>query len=363
MAGTNREGQVTVQVQGTSAAKQGSRGVSKGLIVKFAKQDVRGGLYYWMVGKGGSILRYDFDKPTAKAEAYYTANTEQKCVGCHVISRSGETMAFVRKGSDGQAAIMDVKGAKPIIDSRYRANFQTFSPDGKEVIVSFDGTLSRRQVATGKLLEKIDTKKHRSSHPDWSPNGSMLAFSFTDAESFDTDVKFRNGSIAVMTRVGGKWGAPKTLVQCGKGFNCYYPTFSPLGDYLLYNRSTGDTYSDEDANIYIVKATGGPSRALGRLNGHRISNSWPRWSPFIQQYKGGTLLWLTFSSLRDYGFKLKNSKEKEYLLKTPQIWMAAFDLSAAKAGKDPSFPPFWLPFQGHAHNHLAQWTEKIISIK
>ena len=363
VAGTNREGQVTVQVQGTSAAKPGGKGISKNVTVKLGKQDVKGGLYYWVVAAGGSILRYDFDKPTAKAEPYYTAKNEQQCVGCHVISRAGTTMAFVRKGLDGQAAILDVKSSKPIIDSKYKANFQTFSPDGKEVIVSKTGLLTRREVATGKVLENVHTKKQRSSHPDWSPNGTMLAFAFTDVESYTSDVQFKNASIAVMTRSAGKWSEPKTLVQCGKGFNCYYPSFSPLSDWVLYNRSTGDTYSDEDANVYMVKATGGKPVALGRINGHHLSNSWPRWSPFIQQYKGGTIFWLTFSSVRDYGFKLKNSGIKEYKLKAPQIWMTAFDLKAAQAGKDPTFPAFWLPFQGNTHNHLAQWTEKIISIK
>ena len=363
VAGTNREGQVTVQVQGTSATKPGGKGISKNITVKFAKLDVKGGLYFWVVAAGGSILRYDFDKPTAKAEPYYTAKNEQQCVGCHVISRAGTTMAFVRKGLDGQAAILDVKSSKPIIDSKYKANFQTFSPDGKEVIVSKTGLLTRREVATGKVLENVHTKKQRSSHPDWSPKGTMLAFAFTDVESYTNDVHFKNASIGVLTRAGGKWSEPRTLVQCGKGINCYYPTFSPLGDWVLYNRSTGDTYSDEDANVYMVKSTGGTPMALGRINGHKLSNSWPRWSPFIQQYNSGTIFWLTFSSVRDYGFKLKNSGVKEYKLKAPQIWMAAFDLKAAQAGKDPTFPPFWLPFQGNTHNHLAQWTEKIISIK
>ena len=363
VANTNRDGQVTVQVQGTSKAKPGGKGISKNVTIKFGKQDLKGGLYFWVVEEGGSILRYDFDKPTAKAEPYYTAKNEQQCVGCHVISRSGNTMAFVRKGGDGQAAIIDVKSSKPIIDSKYKANFQTFSPDGKEVIVSFNGKLTRREVATGKVLEQVPTQKQRASHPDWSPNGTTLAFAFTDLQSFVSDVRFKNGSIAVITRSGGKWSAPKTLVQCGGGTNCYYPSFSPLGDWILYNRSTGDTYSDEDANVYVVKSTGGTPIALGRVNGHLVSNSWPRWSPFIQQYKGGTIFWLTFSSVRDYGLKLKNSVIKEYEAKAPQIWMTAFDLKVAKSGKDPTSPPFWLPFQGSTHNHLAQWTEKIISIK
>lgn len=365
VAWTNREGEVTVQVHGTSAAKPGSKGVSPAVTVRLAKQDVRGGLYYWVVAKQGGIYRFDFESPKAKAEPYYTtAHSGGKCVGCHVINRAGDRMAFIKKGGNGDGAVMDVKTRKPIIDARYRGNIQTFSADGKELIVGLDGVLTRREVATGKLLETVPAGGGHICHPDWSPNGALLAFALAGDKGYKSDLNFTNGSIAVLPRTGGVWGTRKVLVQCGGGVNCYYPTFSPLGDWLLFNKSGGDAYSDEGASIHAVRATGGKTVALSRLNLAKASNSWPRWSPFIQQYKGRTLLWLTFSSVRDYGNKLVNSKQKVFEAKRPQIWMAAFDLNQAKAGKDPSFPPFWLPFQRTTEsNHVAQWTEKIISIK
>ena len=48
----------------------------------------------------------------------------------------------------------------------------------------------------------------------------------------------------------------------------------------------------------------------------------------------------------------------------PQIWMAAFFPDRAANAQDPSAPSFWLPFQDIAtSNHIAQWTEQIISIE
>ena len=42
--------------------------------------------------------------------------------------------------------------------------------------------------------------------------------------------------------------------------------------------------------------------------------------------------------------------------------MAAFDAKAAAAG-DPSFVPFWMPYQDvNTHNHIAQWTTQIVGI-
>ena len=115
-----------------------------------------------------------------------------------------------------------------------------------------------------------------------------------------------------------------------------------------------------------------------------LSNSWPRWSPFVQSYKTHKILWVTFSSNRDYGLHLSNKgfdncyppegpdyDQPQPLSKMgvtyqncaqPQIWMAAvlIDKDPTLAGKDRSFPAFWLPFQDvNSHNHSAQWVEKV----
>jgi hypothetical protein len=64
-------------------------------------------------------------------------------------------------------------------------------------------------------------------------------------------------------------------------------------------------------------------------------------------------MWVTFASRRAYGLRLASGQNA-------QIWMAAFDPDAAKAGKDPSFAAFWLPFQEmNSGNHIAQWVTKV----
>ena len=131
---------------------------------------------------------------------------------------------------------------------------------------------------------------------------------------------------------------------------------------------------------------GHTDRPSGKANGsslaapQNLSNSWPRWSPFVQTYNGGNrLLWVAFSSTaRDYGVLVRNhlagdvpvlpgdlvraarSEPRRFvstsLCQQPKLWMAAINLSAA-AGADPSFPAFYLPFQDvTTHNHAPQWT-------
>jgi hypothetical protein len=136
----------------------------------------------------------------------------------------------------------------------------------------------------------------------------------------------------------------------------------------------------------LEKANGSPASAPVD-----VSNSWPRWSPFVQTYKGSKLLWITFSSTRDYGLRVFNSKAGQFQCypadsyeqpgashgqtfppncKQPLIWMAAMNLSTAEimTGGDPSYPAFFLPFQAIVdsmnrpnHNHTAQWTETVVS--
>jgi hypothetical protein len=110
-----------------------------------------------------------------------------------------------------------------------------------------------------------------------------------------------------------------------------------------------------------------------------------RWAPFIQQYKGKKLAWVTFSSTRSYGLRINNSGQQDcYPTENPsdqkdapagvypdfpnntscarsQLWMTAIDLDtgAVAAGQDVSHPAFWLPFQDRTtQNHLGQWTQK-----
>jgi hypothetical protein len=219
------------------------------------------------------------------------------------------------------------------------------------------------------------------------------------------------GSLYTMPYAGGSFGAAIPLFVSG-GENNYYPSYSPDGSLIIFNRAaqetsvsgltgcTGsgaqttcpnDSFSNPNARLMILKMMQGASPVdLANANGSQasspvpLSNSWPKWSPFLQSYKGDKLLWIAFSSTRDYGLRVRNHQPGMFQCypadsyeqpgaahhaafspqcEQPQIWMAAIDVTQATSGTmDPSRPAFWLPFQDMTtHNHTPQWTQAVAS--
>ena len=85
-----------------------------------------------------------------------------------------------------------------------------------------------------------------------------------------------------------------------------------------------------------------------------ITNSFPKWAPFVIQLdEQSKLMWLTFTSRRNYG--LRGSKVL--------LWMVGVVPAKLSEDADPSFAAFALPFQDlESSNHIGQWTEKAVLI-
>jgi hypothetical protein len=305
----------------------------------------------------------------------------------------------------------------PIVpwESGQPAGFQTFSPDHTLYLGSSgDGSgtgpysMTSQGLPNGFFVWNGDTAAgmspapaamvgQRPTMPDWSADGKTVVYvigdHIGDASHTDDDHVY-GGSLWTLPHLGqGVFGSPSVLLQSG-GENNYYPSYSPDGNFIVFNRVTmqsstsaaaNDSFSNPNARVFVLpigaNASPTPIDCTALNDTGPLSNSWPRWSPFIQTYKGNRLLWVTFSSTRDYGLKIQNSvggKTQCYPIETidnpgfspfsnckqPQIWMAAINLT--KAGEfttpgDPSFPAFWLPFQDPTtHNHTAQWTTTIV---
>lgn len=89
------------------------------------------------------------------------------------------------------------------------------------------------------------------SSPDWSPDGSKIAFEGGKGSS----------DIYVMNSDGSKF---KKMTECADG--CYLPDWSPSGEYIAY---------ENNGNIYTMKANG--SNQTKVMSG--AYNTLPRWSP------------------------------------------------------------------------------------
>jgi hypothetical protein len=167
------------------------------------------------------------------------------------------------------------------------------------------------------------------------------------------------GSIVVLSGAG--FQTRKVLVQSA-GENNYYPSFSPDGKWILYNRAqSGDSYNNTAASLWVVPADGSAAPLqLAQAAQDMAASSWPRWTPFVQHNDhagSGDLYYFTFSSTRSVGLDPSGRGAE-------QVWMSSFDPSRVVGGVgDPSSAPFWLPFQSlMTSNHLAQWTTKVVPV-
>jgi hypothetical protein len=386
--------------------------------ISYAEEDLSGGIYYWqsttqngVAGKTGGIFRKDFGNPDPTPEPFLTPGNLNKCVGCHFLSRDGLVMTYGSDDADSDDEYGDLKVV--LYDITRRAGiamnlppgFQTFKGAGHDLFFASDGRGQSNSpelliyTATGQAMPPAvlpGMAGKRITHPDWSRDGAHVYFTAATAITGITgynlkdDLHVTNGSIYSATVSGNAVSSPDALVLAADANeNNYYPAISPDGSSLIFNRAIGmtlathDSYNNPAAKLFAIAATGGSPIELARANyADGMTNSWPRWSPFVQMYKGNRVLWVTFSSTRDYGLRVRNegaqyfncyppvspedtsgdhSKPFDPDCTQPQIWMTAVSLDDLAAGRDPSFPAFWLPFQdATAHNHIAQWVETIV---
>jgi hypothetical protein len=441
---------VTVTVRGTTDGKCASSAQSS-IKMSFASEDILGAIYYWKstitaAGTGGQIWEKSFGDMTPEQQVTGGANSGalgSSCNGCHVLSRDGQRMVIYSDDDDSDDEYSDVKGS--LIDMATKLaiggtgggrvpglqapGFSTISPshtlyltsDGLGTAPTDNFTLWSGTSGTQTSTVTFGAAGDRPTMPDWSPDGAKVIYALPSAVASwgssnsgtrkDDDHAF-GSSLWVLPYAGnGMFGTPSVFLQ-SKGENNYYPSYSPDGEFVVFDRAPAntsvanvtdctnmgspgalcpnDSFSNPAARLTLIsltntaqpidlqKANGSPAAAPQNL-----SNSWPRWSPFVQTYNGGNrLLWLAFSSTRDYGVLVRNhlagmyqcypadsyqqagaahGKAFDPLCQQPKLWMAAVNLSDTP-GVDPSYPAFYLPFQDiTTHNHTPQWTQQVVT--
>jgi hypothetical protein len=352
-------------------------------------------------------------------------NAGATCVGCHALSRQGDKAIFGMGGPPSARLVYIDDLSRPMSESAFftyagptndpNAMLNgSFNPDGTEFVAvapvpgeDADARLFFHSGVSGERLGQLALPVV-PNNPDWSPDGNKIAFSVLGgAQQFR--IQFLGGGISYIQRENTAWNAaPVTLVPAASGKNRFNPTFLPDGELLLYsevddtsytaedasacgatevlNGGPGrfcDGYSDPGAKTWAVAATPGATpvflanaAAAGVADALQASapqstvatgdlmDTFPKPSPFQISHRGNTLGWFTVGSQRRAGLRkvFPNSSVVADPASQALLWMFALDADRVKTGEDGSYPGFFLPFQDlKTSNHMAQWTERIVS--
>jgi hypothetical protein len=399
--GNAGHGDVSLVVRGTDDTGT-SVGDSATFHMQFARDNIDGALYYWTTSGKSAIMRWDFSGSTQAAQPYLTpTNTGGTCLGCHALAPNGNTLVANAGGQgDGRLLLWDVTNnvALQAFPLAQRSQFDSWNADGTEFVGVYGDNQSTGNPAkagpvnlrifdgmTGLVTTTIDLGGLRADHPDWSKNtdgANTIVFSSVDPTAPTTDQRPATGGIDYVQFDGTNWGEPQMLVPSLLGKNRYYPAIAPDGDLVAYDESTCthgtptagaapdkscDADTDATATVFLtslsnpgapILLTNANAPGVADTTTTALTNSFPKWSPFISNLNEmDKLVWLTFSSTRQYGLRSPPTPSDTSESNTGTlIWMVG--IRPAVGGSDPSYAAFCLPFQDvTTSNHLAQWAK------
>ena len=353
--------ELTLTVAGLSTGNPTMKGTAVPQHVDVTNEIVQGGVYYWTTEPSQGVYRYDMGTPNVPPSSFFDAGKQPTgCIGCHALSKDGTKMALTLDSGDGRGTVYDVatKTAMVPYDSNPQYwNFATFNADATKLVTVYHGQMVLRNAMGGAQLATIPSSgSNVATHPELSPDGTRLANVETTHSVYDFEVE--DGAIVTRSfdNTTNAFGPIQTLVANQSGLSSYYPSWSPDGQWILFTRTAGNSYSDASAEIWIVKSDGTQPPIQLQLadKGTSLTNSWARWAPFQQSFgpNNTPVYFFTFSTLRPFGVRTTGGT---------QIWMAPFIPDRAMTGQDPSGAAFHLPFQVlETSNHIAQWTEAVI---
>jgi hypothetical protein len=402
------QGAVSLVVRGTDDTGT-SVGDSAPFHMQFSKDNIDGALYYWTTSGKSAVMRWDFSGSTQSAQAYLTpANTGvTSCIGCHALAPDGSKMVVSANGQgDGRLLLWDIANNKALqpYPLTQRSQFESWNSDGTQFVGVYgdkQSTTNYNQAGpvnlnlfdgmTGMVTSTIALGGLRGDHPDWSKSTdapNTIVFTSADPTAATSDQRPATGGIDYVQYDGAAWGAPQTLVPSVLGKNRYYPAIAPDGDLVVYDESTCTTVpaaaglapdkscdadTDATATMFLTSISSGGSAPIPLTNANSpgvadgtttaLTNSFPKWAPFVEQLtEQQQLVWLTFSSTRQYGLRAppaSSASSDETKIGT-LVWMVGIIPSVG--GGDPSYTAFCLPFQDiTTSNHIAQWAKYFLT--
>jgi hypothetical protein len=333
------------------------------ITIEFSGAEVGGAVYYWAPSAVSSgIVRLPVG---ATSPEPFLVGSVFNCVGCHALSPDGSRLAYTRSAGGtpiGSLGVIGTDEARTVyVNESIDGYYPTFAPDNVRLAVARGGNIVIVSSDTGRdetVLRAPDNLG--ASYPAWSPRGDIAFSAGTSPAGREIPGMGDMGGLGIseagIARVradGEAWSSPEWLVRRGDAGggdeNLFYPSYSPDGLWLAFNRAEAAVMaggSPDGSQVWIVDSEGEqPIHLELGSGGASVTNSWPKWAPATQDGR----LWIAFTSSRPYG---RMSTEGG------QIWITGITPSEAVDGSDPSAAAFWMPFQSMANsNHVAYWAE------
>jgi len=254
--------------------------------------------------------------------AAFTALTDEPGVERQPsLSPDGKSVLYVA-GSEGNSDIflLRVGGRNPVnltADCRFDDSEPAFSADGERILFR-----SEREgggiFVMGSTGESVRRLTDRGSFPSWSPDGKEIVVS-GDTFLYPTDLAGRGGGLQVVDLATGRQREVA-------GGNAHSPRFSPSGRRIAY---WGLQPGSGQRDIWTVRADGSDAAGHGTAVTSDAALDWaPAWS------RDGRFLY--FSSNRGGSMNLWRVRIDEASgaplaepepLTTPSSWSGAFSLS------------------------------------
>jgi Putative metal-binding motif len=314
-----------------------------------------GVLYTWST-TAGALGRAAIDD-TRETYPSPPAPGSARCVGCHAVSRDGKRVLAAVGGearllswpvAEGSPLDAAISGEAP--DSYV---FGSFDPTAARIAVTRGARLSILNADDGQLLQEMSwSMAMQLRYPEWSPDGRWI--SFVTSEPKPSPEAANGGSLArVSVALDGSLGALQPLVSgpMMKDATALFPSYSPNGDWIVFEKRKGSMRDAKDSSLWIVPAAGGEPVELKAASASKPGAN--ACAPSFIPGDAPGRAYVVFSSRRAVGSFMPAEGQR-------QLFATAVDLQLAAAGKDPSHPAFWLPFQQSTSSYLrAQWAPAV----
>jgi Tol biopolymer transport system component len=207
--------------------------------------------------------------PTGSGQTSLTANPNDSSAPAY--SADGKRIAFVRTDPNTDIEhiwVMDATGPNQTqltSDSTHNDAHPAFSPDGKRIAFSRDddNTSGSDQIwvmdATGQNQHPITSGNLLAANPDWSPDGTKIAFQKAPCTGAGCD----DGAIFVMDADGQNQVQLTNGGVNGLGDN--YPDWSPDGTKIAFSRDYPTP--EEGEFIFVMDANGQNQKQLTTISG------------------------------------------------------------------------------------------------